>query len=858
MLPRSSDFAAPNAANTFSAIRQECPLRRRAALVKRSRLFVYNDRTMSPNQIRTTKLPAVVLLVHVAFSISLATVVFAQPTFADCPFQVNEPESLRGINGAVSAMTFWDPDAAGPAGPVLIAGGEFSCAGRSQVKNIAAWNGVSWSPFGTNGNSTLAFTMFNGNLIAAGYPTGASGNCVNRWNGTAWQLLGSITGVGMFRVRALAVYNGQLVAGGDFSNVSGSPANNIAIWNGTSWKPIGAGLNGSVTALAVYQGELVAGGSFTASGSVNVSRISRWDGSSWQPLGTGVTGPVKSLCEFNGDLVVGGGFTFAGNVQRPGIARWNGSEWLSLGASPGLGLDVNVLLRVDNRLFAAGSFEMRVAAWDGVAWTQVGSPSGSGTAIDALASSTAGLFVGGQFARLGTEPAYNVGAWDGSAWRALPPDGFDQQVTAVSIYNGALVAGGDFTVAGGSMVGQIAQKVAGVWQPIGSGLNGTVRAISEYDGELIAAGTFTAAGSLPVNRIARWNGSAWRPLGAGLNGAVRALAVFQNELIAGGSFTTAGGSAAKFIARWNGDGWAPVGSGFDSTVASLLVFEGDLVAGGSFSSTGDGAMAKSVARWNGTLWQSVGNQLSGTSTSLANCNGLLIAGGTISSFSPVQISSMARWNGTRWDDMGSGIVQVNSLAVYNHQLVVGGQFNQLGSLHAAGIARWDGESWKTIGAGLSVSPISPGIPPIVNALVVRGGELIAAGSFLSFGSTISPNVATLESPATPLEFLQQPSSRILIQGDWTSFSALASESVSVTYRWRRNRSNLYDDPGHIAGTNTTTLWVFSAIPSDAGLYDCVVSNDCGSATSSAAQLTVLGSVPTGPIRPFAPVQAIPD
>ena len=92
------------------------------------------------------------------------------------------------------------------------------------------------------------------------------------------------------------------------------------------------------------------------------------------------------------------------------------------------------------------------------------------------------------------------------------------------------------------------------WGPLGSGMNSDVYALTVYNGELIAGGNFTTAGGVACNRIARWNGSQWQPLGTGMSGTsspfIRTLTVFNGELIAGGSFTTAGGVTCNYIARW--------------------------------------------------------------------------------------------------------------------------------------------------------------------------------------------------------------------------------------------------------------------------------------------------------------------
>jgi hypothetical protein len=57
----------------------------------------------------------------------------------------------------------------------------------------------------------------------------------------------------------------ELLIVGGFSVAGDMVANNIAAWDGNSWQPLGSGINGSVRALTVYNGELIAGGEFTKS-----------------------------------------------------------------------------------------------------------------------------------------------------------------------------------------------------------------------------------------------------------------------------------------------------------------------------------------------------------------------------------------------------------------------------------------------------------------------------------------------------------------------------------------------------------------------------------------------------------------
>jgi hypothetical protein len=311
---------------------------------------------------------------------------------------------------------------------------------------------------------------------------------------------------------SLTVYNGRLIVGGMFTEAGGVSANSIALWDGSNWEALGSGVGGiigfpRVYALTLYNGQLIAGGYFTTAGGASANQIARWDGSNWEALGSGINDRVFALTVYNNELIAGG-------VFAAGTERWNGSSWQALGGGMG------------------GSYN---------------------------------------------------------------------SVRALTVYNGELIAGGVFTTAGGVDASKIARWNGSIWQPLGSGVlvSGSfagVSALTVYNGELIAGGRFHTAGGVDVNSIARWNGSNWQPLGGGINQEVLSLTVYNGELIAGGSYVEAGGVSAKCIARWDGSSWKAMGSGMNSIVKALTVYEGELIAGGSFTSAG-GRSSYYWAKW---------------------------------------------------------------------------------------------------------------------------------------------------------------------------------------------------------------------------------------------------------------------
>lgn len=324
-----------------------------------------------------------------------------------------------------------------------------------------------WVNLGSGTNAEVsAITKYNGNIIAGGHFTNAGGVAVGfiaEWNGTGWSALGN--GVTGLSVEALTVYNGELIAGGEFSNASGVPGTlNIAKWNGTNWSALGSGLNDEVKALYVYNGELYAGGSMDGPG--GSENIAKWNGTSWSGLGTGLDDQVHAITEYQGNLIVGGRFDMAGGVTAHKVARWNGTTW-----------------------------------------------------------------------------------------SAINSDDFQDRVFSLAVYNDTLYVGGRFENVQGQTSKRFLVKLAGsTWQQVGGVMEDKVMSMTVFKNKLVIGGDFKSAGPLTVYRIASWNGSSWSRFSTGMDSTVYAL--YQNingqdtTLFAGGELKYAGGRPANNIAEW--------------------------------------------------------------------------------------------------------------------------------------------------------------------------------------------------------------------------------------------------------------------------------------------------------------------
>ncbi len=103
----------------------------------------------------------------------------------------------------------------------------------------------------------------------------------------------------------------------------------------------------------------------------------------------------------------------------------------------------------------------------------------------------------------------------------------------------------------------------------------------------------------------------------------------------------------------------------------------------------------------------------------------------------------------------------------------------------------------------------------------------SAGSVTGNSATLIVNV-TLVTPS----IISQPTSQTVTAGQTATFSMAASGTVPLSYQWQRNAVN-------IAGATAATYTTPATTTSDSGAtFRVVVSNAAGTATSSAATLTV--------------------
>lgn len=137
-------------------------------------------------------------------------------------------------------------------------------------------NGTAWTyPASPGVYGIRALSSFNGRICVGGTRGNRARIAVAKPGGGWSRVFEERVGCYDARVDALADYNGALVAGGWVPVGCNFPLRGVASWDGTSWSALGGDMDSVVTELAVYDGVLYAGGNFTRAGTVQASRIAQ-------------------------------------------------------------------------------------------------------------------------------------------------------------------------------------------------------------------------------------------------------------------------------------------------------------------------------------------------------------------------------------------------------------------------------------------------------------------------------------------------------------------------------------------------------------------------------------------------------
>lgn len=615
--------------------------------------------------------------------------------------------------------------------------------------------------------------VFENDLIVGGhFEYGHTGLAyVARWDGSEWTSMAGTLATGPV-VYTLAVYDGELVAGGEFDD-------GLVRWTGTDWAPLGGGVDGFVYSLHEYSGDLIVGGSFTTVGTgTSASNIAAWDGTGWSSLSTGISAPALDFVVYDGDLIVAGEFDTAGGSSLRGLARWDGSSWSGLGSGLGSGGVGRALAVWDDDLVVGGAFlsvsgvsALNIARYDGTSWSAIAGglgPTPESSVIDlGVFDHEAGedLYAVGEFLTVGTGSTsmpYIARTTNGSSWATIG-DGLDGAAYSLLQFGDVLTVGGNFNLADDVIAGNFAICVkesghAPRFSQLGSGMGENLNTVGQVTCAILHGSDLYVAGRFEIDgqhaSIARWDGGAWTTVGGGvydvgsgasLPGSVYALKTHNNGLLVGGDFDRVGspsGATTSNLAYWNGSSWE--------------TFTGSLAPGGTvraFESIGDGwvAVGGQFTQPYDHIYKIRKNSLQWLVTSLSGGFGhdeldddvfamrrigsTLYVGGAFSqnSSGSKTLSRIAAFMSAtnQFQAVDGGI---SGTAVYalgtdytDTKLVAGGRFTDAGSATCKNVAMLDGGSWTALGSGLEKSGSSTGEG--VFTLGVLDQKIVAGGRF---------------------------------------------------------------------------------------------------------------------------------
>lgn len=273
-----------------------------------------------------------------------------------------------------------------------------------------------------------------------------------------------------------------------------------------------------------------------------------------------------------------------------------------------------------------------------------------------------------------TDTASDIAKYSGITWSKIGTNGSlfpGGSVTQVkSYYDSVLFAGGSFTnvlSANGDYVLRY-NNVTNLWDTCAKGFNNAVYCFSIWNGKIIAGGDFSASGSTTItSSVAQWNDGSWSAVGTNDIGGVWSLEPHNGVLWAG---TTQG------VYYLNGTTWTLVDAVGGSIIYCLESFKGDLWYGGSAGKIGKATTSGITSM--GTLSGFTGDVIEFTEYG----NDLYIGGSfyrIVYNGVGVVCNKLARWNGAEYSTVNYGYCQrLEDLAIWTYNgtdyLIVTGDF----------------------------------------------------------------------------------------------------------------------------------------------------------------------------------------
>lgn len=462
--------------------------------------------------------------------------------------------------------------------------------------------------------------------------------------------------------------------------------------------------------------------------------------------------------------------------------------------------------------------------------------------------------------------AHGLAALPGSLDPTFDPGSGANDVVkqVIVLENGKILIAGYFTAVNGVPRGGIARlessgAVDSSFDP-GSGADNGLSAMAvQPDGKIVIGGEFTQFDGIPRGRVARLADNGKLDLsfdpGSGATGTTTPVVLclaLQNDgkVLIGGSFTNVNGVLRPYLARLQSNG--SLDADFDAGIqiepgkglfSMRVLRNGQIMAGGVFTRVG-GVLRSALARLNanGGLDPTFNANFDTFSVVFAvglRSDDTVVAGGFFYNDTLDELASVAAFDTAGNADPSfrrevSPNDQVNSVVLQpDGKVLLGGYFTRIQETSRNGIARLNSNGTLDTSFDPGLGATGGTKPGLLTLAVQPDGKVMVAGSFSRINRTDRNNVARLlgDPSSPPPTITSHPVSQTVCAGQPASFTVSAEGTGALTYQWSRNG-------GPIPGATAASYSITAVAPEDAGSYDVTVTSASGTASSTAATLTV--------------------
>jgi hypothetical protein len=650
-------------------------------------------------------------------------------------------------------------------------------------------------------NVTVVFGGYDGVLLGDTW----------EWNGTTWVRVA--IGGPSARSSAAIAYDASrgvtVLFGGNINNGENGANGETWEWDGTVWNlRATGGPSPRYSARMAYDASrhvCVLFGGMT--GAWTNGETWEWNGTAWTLRGTGGPAPRQSHAMAYDSarqvtILFGGSRTGDSSGRDGETWEWNGSTWtLRATAGPSPRLHHTMAYDTDHDCCVLlGGWDTHTDdetwSWNGTSWSYyaVQSPRprhAHAMSYDSMRHKT--VMFGGidDPDILGDTWEFDGNAWtrrgDTPIWRNSPTLTYDT-LRGVSV-----LFGGNWSVLNTTGLGDTWEWDGYCWTwRTASGPAPRYCHSAAYDsirGLTVLFGGFISGYGIGGD-TSEWDGATWQQRNA--TGPVprwRHAMAFDSfrarTIMYGGDFNGDGSAPTSETWEWDGSGWLLRTSGGPAPrLDHALAYDGDRHVVVLFGGGAPGSIFGDTWEWSGTTWTLRSNE-----------------------------GPPARYGHTLTFDSARHVT-----------LLSGGC--TAGNIFLTDTWEWDGNGWSLVNndasSGLWRSSVAF---DSARSAVVRFGGLLGTINVDSTAEILS--IGIVEQPVNQSVPVPQP----------VTFTVQAAGSGGFSFRWRKGGEPLTDG-GRITGASTNMLHISPTWMSDAGSYDVVVTNDCGSVTSDPATLTL--------------------